>query len=94
MPLRKFSAMTESFSTEEEAFEFAKEYVADYDLSYIPEATKENIIGEVLSNIHYSIIANGVAWHPNDIHMEIDRFVGAEVLSHFEWKAKNPGEKE
>ena len=89
MALRKFSGMTKEFSTIEEAFEFAKEYVADYNMSYLPEETKKDLIEEGLSHIHHQIIAKHVAWHPNDIHMELDRFIGAELLSYLEWKAKN-----
>lgn len=81
------------FETYEEARDFAENYSKQYNLSYIPEDIKLDIISDALSNTIWGLLAKNIDYASSDVMNAMNKFVGEELLSYLEWKVKNEQEQ-
>ena len=88
----KISGPIQIFETYDEAIDFLYKHIKTYDLSYISEERKKDILHDASGSVHLDILLRHTDWASSDIRNECDRQVGWNLLRYMEWKAKNPGE--
>ena len=76
------------FKTEDEAITFLNEQLSLFDLSYVPEDIKKDILHDASGHISLLLILGKIEKASSDILNELNKEVGAGLLNYMEYNAK------